>query len=300
MRRILAALAALLMIAGGFGLWAARTGRFSNDKATSVSSDTAATAASNDVHLTIACIPETENACASISDPLVGFSVEAPTITETQIGSKGDSSPDGWITTALGYERVRLVNNSLAPAVDVGSTKVVVVTRSGGLSAAASCKADLGCLAIASKVSFPSVKASGAGLSISTLAATATIASANSIPLSIDDLPDADAILAGLRRATKATSSDPLTSLTSIRLLDAVVLPESRVREIAPVGVTSTATSATVSIVLVLSKAISAERARAITKSVTDALKNNGFDPPASTRQVPNSAIANDLFATLN
>ena len=104
------------MIAGGFGLWAARTGRFSKDKATSVSSDAAATAPSDDAHVTIACIPETENACASISDPLVGFSVEAPTITETQIGSKGDSSPDGWITTALGYERVRLVNNSLAPS----------------------------------------------------------------------------------------------------------------------------------------------------------------------------------------
>ena len=175
MRRILAAVAALLMIAGGFGLWAVRTGRFSNDKTTSVSIVPGSTTPTHDAPLRIACIPEAENACGSIADPLVGFSIEYPNITEPQIAAKNEAAPDGWITTALSYERVRFVNDSFADAVDVASTRIMDVTRLDDANAATACKADLGCLALASKVSFPAVNTTGTGLSISTLAATASL-----------------------------------------------------------------------------------------------------------------------------
>lgn len=300
MRRILAAVAALLMIAGGFGLWAVRTGRFSNDKTTSVSIAPGSTTPTDDAPLRIACIPEAENACGSIADPLVGFSIEYPNITEPQIAAKNEAAPDGWITTALSYERVRFVNDSFADAVDVASTRIMVVTRLDDANAATACKADLGCLALASKVSFPAVNTTGTGLSISTLAATASAGADGSVPVLIDDIPNADAIVAGLQRATKSFDPlNPLAKLTSIHLLDAVVLPEVRVRALRPARTAVVPTNVRLAIVLVLSKSISSERRKAIVKVVSDTLRSNGFDPPSQPRQVINATIANDLSKLL-
>ena len=303
MRRVLAALAALLMISGGFAIWAARTGRLSSDteNTTVTSGDTAA--AVNEPRLTIACIPEAEAACAAISDITdVGFSVEPPSITEKQIGSKSAAAPDGWITTALGYERVRLVNDSFRDPIDVASTRIVAVTRPADTSPAATCHANLACLTLAGRVSFPNVGSSGTGLSIATTAALAGVAAGDPAPLSVDDLADGDAIVSALRRATKPSGNDPLTSLTSIHLLDAVVLPDVRVRNLAPQGVEVTPAKAAppISLVLILPKSVSAARAKVITTSVRVSLLANGWDAPRSPRSLPNAAIANELVSALS
>jgi hypothetical protein len=303
-RRVLAALAALIMISGGFAVWAARTGRFSNDSATTTIVTTGdSTVSADEPRLTIACIPEAEAACAAIGDITdVGFSVEPPSITEKQIGAKSAAAPDGWITTALGYERVRLVNDSFRDPIDVASTRIAVVTRPADTSPAATCKADLACLSSTGRVSFPSVSSSGTGLSIATTASLAGVAAGEPAPISVEEIPDGDAIVSALRRATKPSGNDPLTSLTSVRLLDAVVLPEVRVRNLAPQGVEVTAAKAAppVSLVLILPKSVSTTRAKAIATSVRAALLANGWDVPTSPRSLPNAGIANELVSALS
>ncbi len=294
------------MISGGFAVWTARTGRFSNDSpktSTTVVVSGDSTARLDEPRLLIACIPEADPACPAIGDITdVGFSVEPPSITEKQIGTKSKAAADGWVTTALGYERVRLVNDSFRDPIDVASTQIVVVTRPGDTTPAATCHADLACLAQAERVSFPSITSLGSGLSIATIATLAGVPAGDVAPLSLEEIPDSDAIVSALRRATKPTGNEPLTRLTSVRLLDAVVLPEVEVRNSAPLGVEVTPAKAAppISLVLILPKSVSAARAKAITASVRRSLRANGWDAPVSPRSFPNAGIANELVSVLS
>ena len=243
----------------------------------------------------ISCVPETEQACASTDN--VGqsaFTIESTASTEKAFGDNSAKAPDAWLTTALGYERIRLVRPDLKIAGKVASTRIVVVTKAGAKNIAASCTGKLACVATAGRVSFPAPE-TGASLWIAT-AAVDTLVGAGQESAALDDIDGASDVVQGIRRSKKPTPVEALSNLVSVQLLDAAVLPEAAVRSIAPSGATVTPSDATpISYVLVVAESVSSAQAKQLVNAISASLAANGFDPPANNLPLPNPGLANDI-----
>jgi hypothetical protein len=307
-RRLLAAFAAVAMLVAGYVVYLVRTDSELPWKSGTASS---ATPGNPDPEVTgesrngvmrfeVACVPETETACASVDN--VGetaFIIESPASTEKAYGEKADDAPDAWLTTSLGFERVRFVRPDLRIADAVASSRIMVVTRTGASNAAASCGAKLACVAQAGRAAFPALT-TGSGLWIAA-SAFDSVTPVGEIPSTVDDLTEGPSVLQGLRNAKKLAPVEALSNLVSIRLLDAVVLPEVSLRSVSPSGVDSKPASGAgpISYVLVVSKNVSDAQAKQLAKSLRASFLANGFDAPVASTPPPNPGLANDIYQRL-
>ena len=206
MRRILAALAAVAMLAAGFFV------RRSLDDPQR-----------GKAALRLACVPEAAAACSSVENSVVD-ELSPADIEKALKGAGGDSPYDAVVTVSPWPERIKGVTQAAVPTSDVPlvSAPIVVARRA---NAPNSCTTStLVCLvALKGRASFPNVRTSTSGVII----AAQTMKGGGIEPTDIAAETDAsEALLTKLRVATAANgfSSDPITTLTSGgALLDAVV-----------------------------------------------------------------------------
>jgi hypothetical protein len=315
-RRLLAAVAAVAMLVAGYAVYLVRTDSqlpwkseaSSTAPTGSPTTGTGSNAGTGVMRFEVSCVPEAEDACASVDN--VGesaFIIESPASTEKAYGEKADDAPDAWLTTSLGYERIRFVRRDLRLADTVASSRIMVVTRSGATNtspnsatnsaanSAATCAAKLACVARAGRVAFPALS-TGAGLWIATSAVESVTPTGEELS-SVDDLADGPAVLQGIRTAKKLPPVEALSNLVSIRVLDAVVMPEVSLRSVSPSGVDAKPafSAKPISYVLVVSKNVSDSQAKQLATSLQESMKANGFDPPVASTPLPNPGLANDI-----
>lgn len=297
MRRVLAALAAFAMLASGYLVYLGRTDRelpWSSGNEPTVSSDDsrplpADTSAA--MQFEISCPPEAELACAEADG--VGestFTVEGVDVTEANLGAKRDKAPDLWLTTALGFERVRYVRPDLRLVETVASSKVVVVTRTGTATPALACAAKLGCLTTAGRVAFPQLDR-GDSLWISTSAIGTNVTGK-----SLDEIAGAAPRIEGLRLARRPRVVEAFSGLVSVRLYDAVVTTESSVKSVSPTGVDVAAADAPpVVYVLLASSNVGDADGKKVAASLRVSLANNGYSAATASTELPDPGLANEI-----
>ena len=298
MRRLLAAIVAVAMLFGGYVVYLVRNDSklpWESSPSTSASDPQDVSDTPSIMQFNISCVPETEQACASTDN--VGqsaFTIERPSATEKAFGDNSSKAPDAWLTTSLGFERVRLVRRDLKVAGVVASTRVIVVTKAGATNAAVSCAGKLACVATAARVSFPAID-TGSGLWIAT-ATVDTLVGPGREPATIDDIDGTSDVVQGIRSAKKSSAVEAFSNLVTLRLLDAVVTTESAVRSIGPTGVdVSPADTTPISYVLIVSKSVSSAQARQLVTSLRASLGSNGFDAPAKDIPLPTPGLANEI-----
>jgi hypothetical protein len=306
-RRLLAAIAAVVMLFAGYAIYLIRTDSKlpweSSSSRDTTAGDTKADGTNGPVNVpestirfNVSCVSEAEQACASADN--VGesaFTIEFPQSTEKAYGDKKPDAPDAWLTTSLSYQRVSLVRPDLRLAGTLASSRIMVVTKAAAINPAVKCAAKLSCLAKAGRVAFPA-KTTGAGLWVATSTLMSAIA-AGEQPATIDDITDGSAVLQGLNAAKKLSPTNALSNLTSVSLLDAVVLPEASLRSVAPSGVNAVPAADTppIAFVLIVSKKVTDKQAKQISASLTKSLLANGFDAAKGVIPTPDPGLADDI-----
>jgi hypothetical protein len=244
----------------------------------------------------VSCVPEAEDACASADNVgQTAFIIESPQLTEKAYGDKDDDASDAWLTTALSYQRIAGVRTDLRLAGTLATTRIMVVTKTGATNPAVLCAAKLSCIASARRVAFPA-KTTGAGLWIAAATMTNAIP-AGEQPTTIDDIAEGSAVLQGLNRAKKFAPLEALRNLTSVKLLDAVVLPEVAFRAVAPTGVIAVPAANTppIAFVLVVGKNVTDRQAKQLQTSLTKSLRANGFDAATGAIPTPDPGLADEI-----
>jgi hypothetical protein len=210
MRRLLAAIAAVVMVAVGFIVWQAR-----NDS----SSKTPGTSAS-DIK-TIWCVPEAEAACRKTT---YDVAIYPPTEIETLAKKAGSDSstlgPDAIVAPAQWLTRYATVLPSLrVDRTPLASTEIVSVEKVKGLN----CQGKMTCLLAKDvRLGLPSISRTSSGLVVAAIALRAQGATDLS---NIDDPKVSGATNALTAHLTfSRTVDDPLTSLLNLSLLDAAVM----------------------------------------------------------------------------
>jgi hypothetical protein len=304
-RRLLAAIAAVVMLFAGYAIYLIRTDSKlpweSSSSREPTSGDTVGSGSTSPVNtpeattrFNVSCVSEAEQACQSNED-LGQITIESPQATEKAYGDKLADAPDAWVTTSLSYQRIALVRPDLRLAGTLASSRIMVVTKAGATNPAVTCAAKLSCVAKAGRVAFPA-KTTGAGLWVAAATVTSAIAVGEQ-PTTIDDIAEGSAVLQGLNSAKKLQPSSALSNLTSVSLLDSVVLPEASLRSIAPTGVNAVAAVDTppIAFVLVVSKNVTDKQAQQLTSSLTKSLRDNGFDPITAPIPTPDPGLANEI-----
>lgn len=298
MRRLLAAIVAVAMLFGGYVVYLIRTDSelpWESVSTSSVTNPDNPSGSSSIMQFNVSCVPETEDGCASADN--VGqsaFTIETPSSTEKAFGDNSPKAPDAWLTTTLGFERIRFVRPDLKIAGHVASTRIMVVTKTGATNVAVSCAGKLACVANAGRVSFPAVD-TGAGLWVAT-ATVDTLIGPGEDPATIDDVEGASDVIQGIRTSKKSSPVEALSNLVTLRLLDAVVTTESAVRSIGPTGVELTPADTTpVPYVLVISKSVNSSQAKQLLTSLRASLGANGFDAPVTDLPLPTPGLANEI-----
>lgn len=307
MRRLLAAIAAVVMLFAGYAIYLIRTDSklpwesistrtTTVDDSSGNAGDSADRGVGSALRFNVSCVSETEQACASADN--VGesaFTIESPQSTEKSYGDKKSDAPDAWLTTSLSYQRIALVRPDLRLAGTLASSRIMVVTKSGASNPAITCAANLSCVAKAGRVAFPA-KTTGSGLWVAAATMTTAIPTGEQ-PATVDDIADGSAVLQGLNAAKKIPPSNALSNLTSVSLLDAVVLPEAALRSIAPIGVNAVPAVDTppIAFVLVVGKSVTEKQAKQLSASLTKSLLANGFDPIKGTIPSPDPGLADDI-----
>jgi hypothetical protein len=301
-RRLLAAIAAVAMLFAGYAIYLIRIDSKlpwesdSTRTTTAGGSNGPVDAPESTMQFNVSCISEAEQACASADDVgQTAFTIESPQSTEKAYGEKASDAPDAWLTTALSYQRIALVRPDLRLAGTLGSTQIMVVTKSGASNPAVTCAAKLSCVAKAGRVAFPA-KNTGVGLWVAAVTMTGAIP-AGEQPSTVDDIADGSTVLQGLNDAKKLSPNNALSNLTSVSLLDAVVLPEVSLRSIAPTGVNAVPAADTtpIALVLVVGKTVNDKQAKQLRSSLTKSLLANGFDPIKGTIPTPDPGLADDI-----
>ena len=205
-RRILAALAAVAMLAAGF-----LVRRSLDDPQRGKAA------------LRLACVPEAAAACSSVENSVVD-ELSPAEIEKALKGAAGDPPYDAVVTVGPWPERIKGRTEAATPTSDAPlvSSPVVVARRSGVTD---TCASKLVCLVgLKGRASFPNVATTTSGAIIAAQTMQGGGVSQNDIAAETDK---AVALIAQLRSATAAAngfSSDPITTLTSGgALLDAVV-----------------------------------------------------------------------------
>jgi hypothetical protein len=306
-RRLLAAVAAVVMLVAGYAIYLIRTDsklpwESSSSRDTTAGNTTAdgttgpGNVPESTVRFNVSCVSEAEQACASADN--VGesaFTIESPQSTEKAFGDKKPDAPDAWLTTSLSYQRIALVRPDLRLAGTLASSRIMVVTKSGATNPAVSCAAKLSCVAKAGRVAFPA-KTTGAGLWVATSTLTSATA-AGERPATVDDIADGSAVLQGLNAAKKLSPNNALSNLTSVSLLDAVVLPEAALRSISPTGVNAVPAldAAPIAFVLIVGKSVNDKQAKQLSASLKKSLLANGFDAVKTAIPTPDPGLADDI-----
>lgn len=225
MRRLLAAIAAVVMIAGGFLAYQAR-----HDNANAT--DPATSDATGSEIASIWCVPEAQAACEQL--PNVTATILSPAEIEARIVKAGkDPSAlgvDAIVATKQWLDRWTPLSFDLKVDREaIAGTELVAVEKNGGLG----CKGDLTCLLKAgSRLSIPDLRETSTG----TIAAALSLQAEGATDL-VDDLaPVVTSAASKVKRslATPRTTIEALQALLAINLLDAVVMTRAEIESTSP------------------------------------------------------------------
>jgi hypothetical protein len=281
MRRLLAALAAVAMLAGGFLVW--NTRRNSNGASGSSTTATGAGAAFD----ILWCVPEAVVACRRVAgrvEQLTPADIEsrltAPGISASQLQVDAIVATKPWLDRWLGIP----IGLHIDPT-PVASTQLVAVEKVGGPG----CAGDLTCLLKrGSRLALPDLASTSAG----TVAAALAIRS-KGVTSIIDAL--APAVVTASEQvkeslATPRNSVEALQALLQINLLDAAVMTRSEFDSASPANATVSVLKPAGAVTLHIGVLGNGKPAN-LRKRLGDALTAEGWTPP-----VPDAASLSTEF----
>ena len=290
MRRIFAALAAVVMVVGGFVVWQSR--RPDSGASGPSSTDTSVTRSLK----TVWCVPEAALACSQLPDLTV--EILAPAQIESRVIKSGSSSTglgvDAIVATRHWLERWQPMSFGLKiETTAIASTELVAVEKVGGPG----CAGNLVCLLKAGeRLALPSLDATTSG----TIAAALALKALGVTSLADDLDPAVVRSTATVKTSlnTPRTSAEALSALLTVRLLDAAVMTRAEFEAASPAGATATALIPQASVTLHIGGFGSAGLSD-VRSELAALLRTAGWAQPTARTSSPSAEFLNQTYNLL-
>lgn len=276
MRRILAAVAAIAMVAGGFLV---RRGLNNPER--------------GKAPLRLWCVPEAALACNELPGARTGrvvVTVDSPANFESRLKSMDPQalSVDAIVTDPWWIDRAKPLPPAVANTTPLAASAIVVAQREGD----ANCEGDIRCLTDR-KASIPAIDAGITG----PLAAASLFVITKADPAN----PDSDVVRANAHLLVElmkpiADGITPLQGLTSLKLLDAVVLSAAEFKQAAPAGVVSRPLRPPTEIRLTLAAYVADARLATLAEDLRAQLLRTGWQTPGAPRTSPSNVLLNEVY----
>ena len=281
MRRLLAAIAAVLMVAGGFIVWQTRNDSESaslNDPTTGIK--------------TIWCVREAETACLAANIGIVV--VMTPAAIEAGVAAAGgipaNLGADAIVAPTYWLQRWKQLVTVTVP---VAQSELVAVEKRGS---ATNCNGLLTCLANReNRFSMPNIRESSGGL----LTAGLALKSAKVANPADDADPTTAAVLDAVKKSfLNEDTATMLRNLLTLSLLDSAVVLKADINTLSSDQAVATPVVPNGKVTLAIGT-FANRNAVSIGATLTRSLTENGWDAPVAPQNLPNDIYLNDTYKAL-